>query len=59
MVAVYLTATDQEWHCTAAIFDIYIRDATGCGLGYPFPLDGEAVPGERFNIVMRRNAIGT
>ena len=59
VVAVYKIPSDGEWHCTATVFDIFVKDAGGVGLGHHFPLDGRAIPGEGLNVVMRRNAIAT
>ncbi|MGX0875958.1 hypothetical protein ACSSV4_000630 [Roseovarius sp. MBR-154] len=57
IVAVYRTETDNDWHSTATLFDIYVRDADGVGLGHPFTMDGRAIPEEGLNVVKRRNAI--
>lgn len=59
VVAVYKIPSDKDWHCTATIFDIYIKDQNGIGLSHPFPLDGKAISGDKINVVKRRNAIGT
>lgn len=59
VVAIYKIATDKEWHCTATIFDVFVKDADGVGLGHPLPLDGRAIPREGLNVVMRRTAIAT
>lgn len=59
VVTVYRITSDDDWHCTATIFDIFVKPADGIGLGYPFPMDGKALPGNSLNVVMRRTAIAT
>ncbi len=59
VISVYKIPTDKEWHCTATIFDIFIRDRNKGALGDPFPVDGKSLSGDNLKLVMRRHAIGT
>jgi hypothetical protein len=57
VVAVYRIAGSNEWHCTTTIFGIYVKAESGT-LGFPFPMDGKAIPANGINIVFRRNSCG-